>query len=364
MVDDYVLQTVINCGEKHLLFDAKTPVLVMLSGGSDSTALAYIMHELEVKKHCGKVAALHVNHMLRGEDANEDARFVEKFCDCIGIPLFMVEVDVSALAATGNQNVEAVGRRERYSSAIDALHSLCAHVNVPYSWGRIATAHTLNDRAENFYMRSIVGTGPFGLSGIAHKSGNVIRPVLDLERSELQDFIVRCNENIAHKIADSEGNLWRSDSTNEETDRFRTYVRHEIMPLMQAKNSHHLQNLKRTMDNIYETNIFVDKHVSKCMTECIDLDEYSSVAQIKPLILEYDPYIVKLVVYKILSRLLGQDSRVDGASIDAVMKSISPDGVLVSGYVVNIQGNLLVSANKSGIRIEPADLFRARRNRI
>lgn len=105
---------------------------------------------------------LHVNHRLRGEDADEDARFVAQLAELLDVPLFSCEIDIAGEAQRTGENVEAVARRERYLAANEALESLCLHAATPLADGRILTAHTADDRVESFYMRSIVGTGPGG----------------------------------------------------------------------------------------------------------------------------------------------------------------------------------------------------------
>lgn len=358
-MDEITISNVLMANKKHKFFSKNTPVLIMLSGGSDSVALTYIMHELLKRGEIAEIAALHVNHKLRGRDAEEDAIFVEDLCKHLEIPLFMAEVDIASIAKERGENIEAVGRRERYALANDALQSLCNHAGVSFDQGRIATAHTLNDRAENFYMRSVVGTGPFGLAGISHKSGNIIRPVLDIERCELQKFI----EKVARPYLCKNEALWCTDATNEETDRFRTYIRNIVMPLLEEKNPHFLHNLRRSMDNIADTYKYVNKDVEVAMQTCTDNVDEGSVL-LKPEICKCDKYIIKQVVYKILLTHLGQDSRVDGSSIDKILDAIDAKDKIVSGYVVNIQGNLMVSANKHGILIEPAEKYRARRKRL
>ena len=142
------------------LGDAESGVLLMVSGGSDSTALAYAAADLAKQKVIGPVAMLHVNHRLRGADADADQRFVQSLADLLSIPLFTCEVNIGRLADERGENVEAVARRERYLAANEALESMCRHEGVPLSTARVWTAHTQDDRVENFYMRSIVGTGP------------------------------------------------------------------------------------------------------------------------------------------------------------------------------------------------------------
>ena len=161
-------------------------VLLMVSGGSDSTALAYLGAALRDAGDIGPVAMLHVNHQLRGEEADGDERFVSSLAELLGIPLFICSIDIAAEAARSRENVEAVARRERYLAANEALRSMCQHEGCPLSEARIFTAHTADDRIENFYMRSIVGTGPGGFRSMRYENGPVVRPLLDATRDELR----------------------------------------------------------------------------------------------------------------------------------------------------------------------------------
>ena len=102
----------------------EAPVLLMVSGGSDSTALSYLACELRDAGEVGEVAMLHVNHQLRGEDADADAQFVACLAELLEIPLFMCEIDIAGEAARTGDNVEAVARRERYLAANEALRQM------------------------------------------------------------------------------------------------------------------------------------------------------------------------------------------------------------------------------------------------
>ena len=117
------------------LATGESPVLLMVSGGSDSTALAYIACELRERGALGQLAMLHVNHRLRGEDADEDARFVAQLAELLDVPLFSCEIDIAGEAQRTGENVEAVARRERYLAANEALESLCSvsytHLTLP-----------------------------------------------------------------------------------------------------------------------------------------------------------------------------------------------------------------------------------------
>ena len=101
----------------HALADAESPLLLMVSGGSDSCGLAYAMHALSERGAVGPLAMLHVNHCIRGQAADDDQRFVESLADALSIPLFMCKVDIPQLVAREGGNLEAIARRERYAAA-------------------------------------------------------------------------------------------------------------------------------------------------------------------------------------------------------------------------------------------------------
>lgn len=346
------------------LFSAATPVVVMVSGGSDSTALAYLISDLHKRGLVGQPAILHVNHMLRGEDAYADQRFVEKLAAHLGIPFFSCEIDVAALAKATGGNVEAVGRNERYLAAHEALESLCRHEAIPVSVGRIVTAHTQDDRVENFYMRSIAGTGPGGFRSMLYTNGPVVRPLLDVSRQALRCFIDDIPADEA--VVDEEGNRWREDATNAHTDRFRAFVRHEIIPKAKERNGQLLDTLCRTMNLIADEDDYLDSLARKAADThlewiggdgegsfdgCRMLPSFGAVA--RPL--------QRRVVLAVLEAFVGAEARIESAAVETVLSAFDEEGAPISGFVANVQGNLAVSANKHGVLVEPMAVFRARR---
>lgn len=348
----------------HSLCNAATPVVLMVSGGSDSTALAYIMHDFHQRNVVGQPAILHVNHKLRGVDADKDQQFVERLAAKLDIPYFSCVINVGALAEESGGNIEAIGRSERYIAAHEALESLCRHVMVPISEGRIVTAHTQDDRVENFYMRSIVGTGPGGFRSMLYQNGSIIRPCLDVSRQQLRDYIESLPESMV--VTDEEGHRWREDATNAHTDRFRAYVRHEIIPKAKKRNVHLLDTLSRTMNLIADEDDYLDslaRQTGEEYLEWIGLHEDGSHdgCLFKP---DFGKVVLPLqrrVVRAALEVFVGQDVRIESATIEALLSAFNEEGRPISGYVVNIQGDLAVSANKRGVLLEPMAVFRARR---
>lgn len=355
-----VLETIEATITKRRLFNAASPVLLMVSGGSDSTALAYIMHDLNERGLVGPLACLHVNHKLRGEAAEADQLFVQALAEALDIPFFCCEVDIALLAAETGGNVEALGRQERYIAAHEALESLCMHTMLPLAEGRIVTAHTQDDRVENFYMRSIKGTGPGGFRSMLYQNGPVVRPLLDVSREDLRTYIEQRAQAGDLVVRDGEGQLWREDATNAHTDRFRAYVRHEIVPAAKKQNAHLLDTLTRTMNLIADEDDFMEALTKREMEACVEKadDHVLLLPAFGALALPLQRRAIRMI----LESLNGSE-RIESAAIDAVLQCFDADGAPLSGKVVNIQGDLAVSANKQGVLIEEMARFRQRRKR-
>lgn len=351
------------------LGDAESGVLLMVSGGSDSTALAYAAADLAKQKVIGPVAMLHVNHRLRGADADADQQFVQHLADLLSIPLFTCEVNIGRLADERGENVEAVARRERYLAANEALESMCRHEGVPLSTARVWTAHTQDDRVENFYMRSIVGTGPGGFRSMLYTNGPVARPCLDVSRDDLRAFIKLRAASGRAVARDADGQLWREDATNAHTDRFRAFVRHEIVPRAKERNPQLLDALCRTMNLIADEDDMLEAQTAELAARLVswteregDLPDYTAGCVIAPEFATVATPLQRRVVREVLQGILGSDARVESASVEAVRAGFGPEAP-VSGYVNNIQGDLALSANKHGLRIEPMAAYRARRKK-
>ncbi len=344
------------------LAGSNTPVLLMVSGGSDSTALAYAAATLCAQGELGELAMLHVNHQLRGDDADDDARFVAQLAELLHIPLFTCDIDVGRTAQSEGANVEAIARRERYQAANQALASLCRHASAPLSQGRIFTAHTADDRVENFYMRSIVGTGPGGFRSMLYRNESIARPLLDVSREDLRNFI-EAREQMGEPVArDGSGALWREDATNAHTDRFRAYVRHEIVPRAKERNPQLLEVLCRTMNLIADEDDMLEAQVDDLLKQYVTwieqdsrgVSDYTAGCVLAPGLGTVAEPLQRRVAARVLHNILGPDARLETASIEAIL----------NGEATNIQGNLAVSSNKKGIRIEPMAAYRTRRNRL
>ncbi len=192
--------------DRHHMLEENDYVVAGVSGGADSVCLLFMLQELK-KKIPITLHAVHVNHMIR-QDAADDAAYVERLCKTLNIPFTLVERDVERLAAERHISVEEAGRDARYEVFSRVLDN---------RQGKIAVAHNKNDCCETFLFNLFRGSSLKGLSGIPPVRGQIIRPLLCLERSEIEEFL------------DKNGIKYCIDSTNLEDNYTRNKIRHRIL---------------------------------------------------------------------------------------------------------------------------------------
>ena len=210
-------------------------VLVAVSGGPDSVALLHILHRL-APEFGVRLNVAHLNHCLRGEEAEEDARFVQGLGESLGLDVTVGKVNLQEVSRRGS--LQAAARAARYR--------FLEEVALRKGASRIAVGHHLDDQAETVLMRFLRGAGADGLAGMAPErrisaGGAVIliRPLLEVTRRQLQTYLER------HKLP------FRRDSSNRNPDYLRNNVRMELIPLLEGRYnrrlSAHLAGLARQM---------------------------------------------------------------------------------------------------------------------
>ena len=239
----------------------RAPVVLMVSGGADSCALLVraATSRLDIADGRGlarvareRLHVLHVNHQLRGMDAEEDEEFVREMAARFGIPCTVERIDVAAIASSGSDsNVENVAREARYSAANELANRLSAELGTPRSAARILTAHTADDRAETFLMNAIKGTGPAGLASIPRRRNRIVRPLLDETHDGLCDYLRM------------HGIVWREDVTNADTRYLRAFVRHELLPLARTRNPRIVESLSTTCDILSDEDAYLTQISTK-----------------------------------------------------------------------------------------------------
>ena len=248
-----VLKKVKNTIEKYGLLRPGERCILAVSGGADSTALLCLFREL-AEQLSVELRVVHINHGLRGAEADGDENFVRELCRKSGLPFRAVSVDVKKLAAEKHLSTEEAARILRY----EALENEAARWDAEAAqwdaesarWDAkaarqmpavIAVAHHKEDHAETILMQLARGSGLRGVAGMAARRGRIIRPLLELSRGEIEAYLREA------------GMTWRTDSTNADTAYTRNRVRHDILPLLVREvNAGAVENITRAGNLIGE----------------------------------------------------------------------------------------------------------------
>ena len=236
-------EKVLNTINKYSLLEKGDSVTVGFSGGADSTALISVLYALSDVLSL-RLSAVHINHMIRGKEAERDESFVRSFCEEKGIPLTVFHRDIPCEAEKSGESEEECGRRIRY----DCFNSVCGD-------GKIATAHTLSDCDETMIFNMLRGSSVAGLCSIPAKRDNIIRPLIECSREEIENY---CHNNNLSFV---------TDSTNLSSDYTRNYLRREILPMFERVNPSYKAALSRLRDFAREDNAFLEKTAQRAVFE-------------------------------------------------------------------------------------------------
>ncbi len=197
--------------ERFSLLGDNRNITVALSGGADSMALLYLLLNLKDRLNIS-VTAAHLNHMIRGDEAERDQCFVENQCKKLGVKLFCEKADIPKIAEENKISTELAARQVRY----EFLNRIAN--------GLIATAHTASDNLETVLLNMTRGTALNGLCGIPPKRDNIIRPLILCTRAQVEEY---CK---ANKIP------FVTDSTNLTDNYTRNKIRHNVIPVLKEIN--------------------------------------------------------------------------------------------------------------------------------
>lgn len=311
------------------------PVILMVSGGADSMALLHmaVAEPLDLGDGAGlariakeRLHVLHVNHLLRGEDADADQRFVQETCDSLGISCTVLRVDVARLAQERDGNVEDVGRRVRYDAARELAQKLCVEQGVSRQKAKILTAHTADDRAETFMMNVMRGSGMSGLASIPRHRGLIYRPLLDYTHDQLKDWL-------KDRTLD-----WHEDATNTDTHYLRAYMRHNVLPLLKARNPLLVQTVCKIADLMTDEDDYLEAKAARRLRQ-ITLRKSESSLVLDALKLSSTDVVIARRVVRIVARQLIPEAWLEFRHVDAVLEAVAA-GVGVANLPQNLEARV------------------------
>lgn len=200
--------------EQYHMISEQDKIVIGVSGGADSVCLLFMLMEISQTLPF-TLYVVHINHGLRGAEAERDAAFVQDICREYKLPFYLYDEDVSSYAKEYGLTLEEAGRKLRYQAFEDVKQKVGAD--------RIAVAHHKNDQAETVLFRLFRGSGIKGLGGIQPVRDEIIRPLLCLERCETEQYLKE------------KGISYCTDATNESNHYTRNVIRNRLLPMIEEE---------------------------------------------------------------------------------------------------------------------------------
>ncbi|MEG1285028.1 MAG: tRNA lysidine(34) synthetase TilS [Romboutsia sp.] len=250
MIFEKVLSTI----NKYNLIEKGDKIVLGLSGGPDSVCLLDILNRLKAELDI-EIYAAHLNHQIRGIEAQKDALYNSKLCEEMGITFFLKSINVPNYCEEHGLSIEEGARKLRYEMFYEIMQKTKSN--------KIAIGHNLNDQAETVLMRMMRGTGLQGLKGIDYiRDKVIIRPILDIERSEIEAY---CEENNLQP---------RIDKTNLQSIYTRNKIRLELIPYMKDNfNSNIIESIVRMSNSLRNDNDYIEKEAELKFKEVSSIKE-------------------------------------------------------------------------------------------
>ena len=314
-----VLEKMNRLSKKYGFYQKTEKTLVGFSGGADSVTLLHALISMLGKD---RVAAVHINHMLRGAAADADEAFCRDFCQKREIPFLSQKIDVLSLC--GGSAFEETARNVRYRAFEEAAEQLgCTTVSL---------AHTASDHLETLLFYLCRGAGASGLIGIPVQrplgSVTVVRPLLDVTRDEILAYI------------EENGLTYRTDETNADTAYTRNFIRAEIVPLLQKVNPAVEENARAASDSIAE----LQEYAEQAANEFLKAHEKNGSVSVQAL-----TALSPAVLYPVLDTLYRQAggetlSRAQASALQEILAQKK------TGASVSLSGNLSARLDGENLR--------------
>jgi len=316
--------------QKYHMLTCGDRVIAGVSGGADSVCLFLML--LELREKIGfDLIAVHVHHGLRGEAADQDQQFVEALCEQHRIPLEIFRVNLESIAKKRKQSLEEAGRMVRR----EAFDSVCKK----YGGNKIALAHHQNDNAETLLWNLSRGTGLDGLGGIRPVNGKFIRPLLCMNRKEIEEYLAKRKQSYC------------IDETNAGTDYTRNKLRHLVLPILEEQvNSAAVRHMNETMEQIWELQEYMQEQMEAAYQECVQEHfEKACWIQIQQKSFETFPELIKkMVIRKGMEQVGGKKRDLSHKHVDVMMELMNKQ----VGRTLDLPYEMHAKRNYEGIRLE------------
>lgn len=267
---DVVRDKVLKALSEYDMLENTDEIIVGFSGGADSVCLLHILKSLSERFEYS-LKAIHINHGIRGEEAKHDEAFAGDFCRKLNIPFDCFSFECIKEAELSKESLEECGRRIRY----EYFNKACGDNS------KIATAHNANDNAETIIFNITRGASVKGLCGIPFKRDNIIRPLLNCSRLEIEGY---CQENKLQFV---------TDSTNLSVEYTRNKIRHQVLPVLEEINPAYLESFNSLRDNAKAVSKYLYSDVKRLLNEAkLDAFTYD-----RDVLLKNDRAVVSELIY-------------------------------------------------------------------
>ncbi len=280
--------------KKYNMLQKGDGVVIGLSGGADSVSLISVLKEIQPLYDL-RLYAVHLNHGIRGDEAQRDEAFARELCEGLGVEIRIFRRDIPIEAKALGMTLEEAGRKIRYELFEQVLKETGS--------SKIAVAHNMNDNAETVLMRLCRGTGIRGLGGISPVRDNIIRPLIEVKRCEIEAY---CGE---------KGLDYCTDSTNLSEDYTRNKIRLTLIPWLEENlNPSLCEGINKTSGFMRQEDSYLDSLAQAAFKECGTGDNSVSCKKL----LAYDTVIRRRVIRLLFARYVKSLKDISAEHIQAV----------------------------------------------
>lgn len=295
MLENKVRKTI----RKFNLIEENDSIVVGVSGGPDSMTLLSILLKIKAEYNL-RIYVAHVNHMLR-ENAIKDEEYVKEFCEKNNIELFIKKANISEIAHKRKIGLEEAGRNIRYNFFEEVLENTKSN--------KIAIAHNLNDKIETMIMNTLRGSGISGLKGIEARRKKYIRPLIEIERREIEEY---CEKNKINP---------RHDESNDDNTYTRNKIRNIVIPYIKNEfNPNIVKTLNRLSEIIKEDDEYVQSETEKIFKEIALTNEKNKIEFNPKKFNEQEKVIQKNLILLAIKKVKGSTQGIEKVNIDDIIK--------------------------------------------
>lgn len=295
-------QTVVQTINVHRMLQAGDALLVGVSGGPDSVALLHVLHRLS-DRFAVKLGIAHLNHCLRQNESDRDEQFVVSLADRLTLPCFYKKVNVTEYRQKHRLSLEEASRRVRYQFFQETAQQ--------HRFGKIALAHHREDNAELIMMYLFRGSGPLGLAGIPPVRENIVRPLINVSRDIIIDFL------------ESENLPYISDQSNQDRRFVRNRIRHDLLPVLQrAYNPQIIRTVTQTASILRHEEDWIEKTLKPLYHELISRTAPGTVSMSVRQIKNHHVAVQRRAIRKAISTVKGDLRRIAFHHIDSAIRLI------------------------------------------